>query len=194
MVVDAAPILRSHQVKTLGDRVRLLKGLVWEGDLAFMRRRPQPDTRAYREAVRGSLLDPWMREKGLLITQNCPARNDLCELKAVFNAVAMNTRYTGDVAGRDTFQSAYRTMQFGGGDCDDHAVLTAVFAMENGFATKFRITSNTGATWDHIYTVAGVPKHAPKRWIPLDTTLGLGRFNRNPPQRKHKDFLVGGVG
>jgi len=79
-------------------------------------------------------------------------------------------------------------------NCDDHAVLSSVLAMENGFATKFRITSNTGATWDHIYCVAGVPKHSPSKWVPLDTTLGPGRFNRNPPQKKHKDFLVGGVG
>lgn len=74
--------------------------------------------------------------------------------------------------------------------CDDHAVLAAVLAMENGFQTRFRITSNTGATWDHIYCMAGVPKHSPNRWIPLDTTLGPRRFAKSPPMAKYKDFDV----
>ena len=75
--------------------------------------------------------------------------------------------------------------------CDDHATVNAVLAMENGFQTKFRITSNTGPTWDHIYLMAGVPKHAPTRWIALDTTLGRGRFGKEPPRAKFKDFEVG---
>lgn len=76
-------------------------------------------------------------------------------------------------------------------NCDDHSILTAVLAMENGFQTRFRITSNTGATWDHIYTMAGVPKHAPRRWIALDTTMGPGKFAAQPPNRKLRDFTVG---
>ena len=187
-----SPVLRSHQVKSLGDRVKLRKGLVWKGDRAFNA----------RGTVTGSLQDPKMREIGLLVTQHCPPRNDMCELEAIYNFTTgnlgpdgrPNIRYTGDIAGRDTFQSAYRTMQYGGGDCDDHSVLNVVLAMVNGYASRFRITSNTGATWDHIYAMAGIPKHRPKRWIALDTTLGPGKFGREPPQAKHKDFLVGGVG
>lgn len=181
-------------MKTLGDRVALLKGLVWKGDLAFMSSPPKQGTAEWVEAVKGSLLDPEMRRIGLLVTEKCPPRKDLCELKAVFDFIVMNVRYTGDIAGRDTFSSAWRTLQYGGEDCDGHAVLGCVLAMENGFATKFRITSNTGATWDHIYAVAGVPKHQPTKWIPLDTTMGPGHFGQNPRQKKHKDFLVGGVG
>lgn len=75
--------------------------------------------------------------------------------------------------------------------CDDMAVLNSVLAMENGFQTKFRITSNTGATWDHIYCLAGIPKHAPTRWVALDTTLGSNRFGHEPPRAKLQDFEVG---
>lgn len=108
----------------------------------------------------------------------------------MFEFVARNVRYTGDIAHKDTFQSGLRTLQFGGGDCDDHSVLAAVLAMENGFSTKWRITSNTGRTWDHIYALAGMPKHSPHRWVPLDTTLGPGRFGREPPRAKKVDFDV----
>jgi len=78
--------------------------------------------------------------------------------------------------------------------CDDHAVLSAVLGMENGFRWKWRITSNTGATWDHIYGMAGIPKHRPARWVALDTTLAAGKpwpmryFGVEPPRAKFRDF------
>ena len=341
--------MRAHSVRSLDDRVRLLRRLVWFGDAALDPRRP-PE---------GGLRDPRMRRLGLLVTQQCPPRDDMCELKGVFDFTVTNVRYTGDIAFKDTFQSALRTLQFGGGDClpgdtllmvrdrglvplrhvepgweiwglerwsrvervwskgrlpvslvyfdtgatfratpdhhvyvaaghpsvlervagfevhesdhgplarihtadlkigdalpvprevpapivdvtwrsqfglsrhdfarvigvhpavdtvetfdlttedhrvylpeadvtvsqcDDHSVTNAVLAMENGFQTKFRITSNTGATWDHIYCMAAIPKHSPARWIALDTTLGRGKFAREPSNAKFKDFVVG---
>lgn len=76
--------------------------------------------------------------------------------------------------------------------CDDHSVLASTLAIENGFTPKFRITSNHGKTWDHIYAMIGVPKMSPRGWIALDTTLGAGRFNREPPRAKLRDFTVEG--
>jgi hypothetical protein len=162
--------LQAHQVRTLEDRVKLLQGLVWKKE--------------------GGLRDPEMRALGLAVTQHCPARDDMCELAAIFDFVVTHVRYTGDITTKDTFQSALRTFQFGGGDCDDHSVANAVLAMENGFPMKWRITSNTGATWDHIYAMAGVPKNSPRTWVALDTTLGKNRFNREPSFAKAKDFIV----
>lgn len=184
-------MLRAHNVNTLEDRVRLLRKMVWFGEQAFDKSSPPV----------GGLRDPQMRQLGLLVVQPCRARDDLCELAAIYDFVkrpapdgAPNVRYTGDIARKDTYQTALRTLQYRGGDCDDHAVLCAVLAMENGFEAKFRITSNYGDTWDHIFCMAGMPKHNtdPSRWIALDTTLpGEGKFNRQPPMAKFKDFLVG---
>jgi hypothetical protein len=175
-------MLRSHSVRTLDDRVVLLRKLVWFGEAAFNSRLPPI----------GGLRDPQMRQIGLAVTEVCNARDDMCELAAIYDFVKSNTRYTGDITFKDTFMSAYRTLQYGGEDCDGHAVLNAVLAMENGFQTRFRITSNTGASWDHIYCVAGVPKMDPRKWIILDTTLpGQNNFNRSPPYAKFKDFDVG---
>ncbi len=147
--------------------------------------------------------DPTVRKRALEITHNCEARDDKCEARAIFDWVAdpANVRYTGDMGAHvlvpggepeaiDTFQSARRTMEFRGGDCDDHAVLAASLANWNGFAAKFRITSNTGASWDHIYTMVGVPKLNPKKWIALDTTLGAGNFDVEPKRAKHVDFYA----
>lgn len=76
-------------------------------------------------------------------------------------------------------------------NCDDHSILVAALAMANGFTPEWRITSNTGATWDHIYPVVMVPKMRPARGIPLDTTLGPHKFGVHPPQRKYRQFNVG---
>lgn len=312
-------MLREHRVRTLDDRVDLIKRMVWDGDAAFRRGTPE-----------GGLHDARMRQIGLEVTKSCPARNDMCELDAIYQFVKRNIRYTGDITMKDTFQSAWRTLQYGGGDCfpegtltvtrtgvkpieqlavgdviddgegwveivktwvrgpksiwrlgldngkalrlsdnhkllvvpdfrdspsdlierrmrdirigdallrpvreggslratvqsiivekttvpsydvmttsgrvylpeadvitrncDDHAGLVAVLAMENGFTCKFRITSNTGATWDHIFCVVGVPKIAPRRWVPLDTTLPRGSVGTHPPMAKYKDFEIG---
>lgn len=313
-----APMLRAHQVTTLADRVVLLRKLVWFGANAFDPREPPV----------GSLQDPNMRQIGLEITQPCRGRDDMCELHAIYWFTKKNIRYTGDITNKDTFQSSWRTLQYGGGDCfpegtpfvsqsgllpveqvvvgnviddgtgwvkvlktwvrgpktiyrlglsndkmlrlsethkalrlpdddpedeqevrvhdlrvgdvllqprrevrtarvrirsieverlkvpsydimtesgrvylpaadviarqcDDHAGLNAVLAMVNGFETRFRITSNTGASWDHIYLQAGVPKTAPRRWVTLDTTLpGHDRFDVQPPFAKKEDFPV----
>lgn len=306
----AAPAtLRAHQVRTLEDRVNVIRGLVWGNG---------------PEGPAGSLRDPIMRQIGLAVTHTCPPRNDLCELKAIFDFIVKNVRYTGDIAGKDTFQKALRTLQYGGGDClpidtrvehsnglrvpifmleegdyirdgvgwtevrarwltgtkpilrvamddgselrcapqhrlvqpgrnralprrvraeklradaalmsaraakrivsvveepgvlcadlttstgsfwlpdadvqssncDDHFILGSTLAAENGFYSKARITSNTGATWDHIYLMAGVPKHNPRRWVALDTTLGAGKFGVEPGRAKFKDFTVVGM-
>jgi hypothetical protein len=164
--------LQSHSVGNgLDDRVALLRKLAW--------------------SAKGGLRDPAMRRIGLLATRHCPPRSDACELRSIFDFVVRNVRYTGDIAGKDTFSTPLRTLQYGGEDCDGHAVLAAVLAMENGFQTIFRITSNTGASWDHIFCMAGIPKHRPVELIALDTTLGPGRFGKEPRYVKKADFKVG---
>lgn len=180
MLYDAGPVLRAHNVSSLEDRVVLLRRLVWFGDHGMDPRMPPV----------GGIQDARMRQIGLAVTQGCRARNDACELDAIYEFVQRNVRYTGDITNKDTFQSAFRTLQYGGGDCDDHAVVNAVLAMENGFQTMFRITSNTGASWDHIYTLVGLPKVGPRRWVALDTTLPRGSVGREPGRAKKQDFPV----
>lgn len=73
-------------------------------------------------------------------------------------------------------------------NCDGHAVVNATLATMNGFHTRFRITSNTGESWDHIYALAGLPKNAPTKWIALDTTLPKPKLGREPHFAKYVDF------
>ncbi len=180
-----APTLRAHRVNSLEDRVALLRKLVLYGEQAFDKSAPPI----------GSIRDPQMLLIGRAATEVCKARDDRCELMAIYDFVKRNVRYTGDVVNKDTFMSAYRVLQYGGEDCDGHSVTTAVLSAVNGFTPKFRITSNYGTSWDHIYTIVGVPKLEPRTWIALDTTLPgetSARFGKEPPRAKYKDFDIVG--
>ncbi len=180
------------------ERVHLLQGLVAESV-------KDPDVRRLALAVTGygdrkfHVGDELVEVSGA----NCKARDDVCELKAIFDWTAdpRNIRYTGDIGAHaispggpvepiDLFATARRAIENRGEDCDGHSIVNASLGVLNGFPAKFRITSNTGDTWDHIYTMLGVPKLAPTRWFAIDSTLGQGKFNKQPRRAKEVDFAA----
>lgn len=151
-----------------------------------------------------SVQDPEMRKLALQITRGCPARDGDCEARAIYDWMKRNIRYTGDVGphklgrggpveGVDLFQTAARTVEFGGGDCDDHSILGCTLALHNGLACKYRVTSPTrraGEDFTHIYPMIGQPKNNPKKWIAIDTTLERGRYGTEAPFGKAIDFVA----
>lgn len=158
-------------------RVRLIQDKVWEG-----------------------VQDGRMRKLALQITRTCPERDGLCEAKAVYAYMKKHVRYTGDVApvamgaggpveAVDFFQSGARTLEFGGGDCDDHVIAYAVLAALNGVPVRLRVTAESlMGDHGHIYPVVGLPKLAPSKWTAADTTLPGNRFGVEVPYAKNLDF------
>lgn len=163
-----------------------------------------------QKLVEDSIKDGEMRKLALQITANCAARDDRCEAKAVYDAVKRRVRYTGDVApikhtdgsieGVDYFQTAKRTWEIQGGDCDDQAVLNATLLTLNGIPARFRITAprqkgrylNGDPGWAHIYTMAGLPKNnpSPSGWVALDTTIPGSFFAKEAPYGRSVDFIA----
>jgi len=155
-----------------------------------------------QDLVHKSVQDPKMRKLALAITSKCPERDGLCEAKAIYQAVKARVRYTGDIApikqgskgpveGIDLYQSAWRTWEFGGGDCDDQSILVATLLALNGIEPRLRVTAESkGADWGHIYPGALLPKNANNgKFITLDTTLpGNNRFGVEIPFAKNLDF------
>lgn len=169
-----------HKSMPIEERLRILQDLTWK-----------------------SVQDPRNRKLALNMTHDCPERDGKCEANAVYNAIKKNIRYTGDVAplkmgadgpieGVDLFQSAYRTWEFQGGDCDDHSVLAATALTLNGIPAKFRVTApHRTADFSHIYVLAGLPKMRPTKWIPIDTTLpGNDRFGYEVPYGRKADYAA----
>jgi transglutaminase-like putative cysteine protease len=154
-----------------------------------------------QDLVHQSVQDPRIRKLALQITSKCPERDGKCEAEAVYQAIKKRVRYTGDIGpiklgrngpveGIDLFQSAYRTWEFGGGDCDDHAILASALLAANGLEPQLRVTAESrGGDWGHIYALAGLPKEEPSKWVALDTTLpGNKRFGYEVPFAKKVDF------
>jgi transglutaminase-like putative cysteine protease len=153
-----------------------------------------------------SVKSPTMRKLALRVTKKCPARDTECESKAIFDWVRGNIRYTGDVAphklgrdgpveGVDLFQSAERTVEFGGGDCDDHSTLNCTLAILNGIPCRYVTTSPTSDKkkddYSHIFPAHGVPKTAPRKWVAADTTLTHGnRYGVIAPHGKALQFVA----
>ena len=162
---------------TIEQRLKILQDLTWQ-----------------------SVQDPRSRKLALEMTSNCPERDGECEARAIYKAIKGRVRYTGDVApvkqtsgeveGVDLYQSAYRTWEFKGGDCDDNAILAATALTLNGIQSKFRVTApRKNADFSHIYTLAGLPKLNPTKWVALDTTLpGNDKFGVEVPYGKARDF------
>jgi len=177
-------------------RVGILQDLVWKGV-------QNPQMRELALAITGNgTRDVAVGKRKFRVKgANCPARDGLCEAESVYSWTKNNIRYTGDVApvkmpsgeveGVDLFQAPWRTVEFGGEDCDGHTVVTTTLLALNGIPAKFRITAPTKQSdWAHIYGMAGLPKTQPKRWVALDTTLPGNMFGREAPSAKHMDFVA----
>lgn len=142
-----------------------------------------------------------MRKLALQITSRCPERDGLCEAKAIYQAVKGRVRYTGDIApiklgskgaveGIDLYQSAFRTWEFQGGDCDDHSILVSTLLALNGIEPRLRVTAaSRGEDWGHIYPGAILPKLSKGKFLALDTTLpGNNHFGTEVPYARNIDF------
>jgi LPXTG-motif cell wall-anchored protein len=153
-----------------------------------------------QKLVHKSVQDPEMRKLALQITANCPERDGTCEARAVYDYVKRNVRYTGDIApikfpsgeveGIDLYQSARRTLEFGGGDCDDQSILVATMLALNGITPRLRVMKEgKHEDFSHIFPLAGLPKTQPSDWIALDTTLpGNRSFGEQVPFADALDF------
>lgn len=170
-------MLQAHRVgETLKERLTILRQLLWSS--------------------KNGLQTPTTVSLARAVTRGCQGRDVMCELRAIYQFVVTNMRYTGDVSTVDTFSAPLRALQMGGGDCDEHMIVNAALAIANGFQCKARVTSNRGVTWDHIYCMAGLPKGRGEKWVALDTTLAkhqhdFGRFGHEPPRAKYQDFPLG---
>lgn len=153
-----------------------------------------------QKQIERSIQDPEMRALALRITKGCPERDGLCEAQAVYSFVKQNVRYTGDVApirwsdgkveGVDLFQSAKRTIEIGGEDCDGHAIVNSTLLALNGITPILRVVrTRSDKDWSHIFAGALLPKGTGSKFVSMDTTLpGNDHFGREPDYYKSLDF------
>lgn len=159
--------MKVGKVASLDGRIKILRDLTAEG-----------------------IRHPIIRSEAAWLVSDCPDRSDGCEIAKVFWYVKGNVRYTGDIAGIDTYQVPWRTLQLRAGDCDDASVLICAMLAAIGFQVGFRVISTTGQVWEHIYALIGVPKLAPTHVVPLDDTVPNSVPGWEPPHPKVvKDYF-----
>lgn len=150
--------------------------------------------RLIEEMVGKSVTNPAVREAAMEAVRHCPSRDRVCELRGVHDYVRRNVRYTGDLApvlqlnGKhepvDIYSAAHVTLKNGGGDCDDHTIVTRAMVAHLGIPMKSRAVKYQNRPWSHIY---GVAKLKDKE-IPLDTTLHRSKFGYEIPYSTALDW------
>jgi len=114
---------------------------------------------------------PEIRDIAGQVLRKRPPRKWEQSAKDLFQWTRTNVRYTLDPQNVELFQSAERSLQVGIGDCDDQAIMLGSLLQCVGIPVRLRVIGlKNEKQFQHIYVLAGVPPHNPKKWIPLDAS------------------------
>lgn len=122
--------------------------------------------------IRQGVKDFYVRQKAIdiLFEKGIRAKDYLGEMKALFEWVQRNVRYTKDPFRLEVLHSARRILELRAGDCDDMTILLGALLESIGHPTRLVIVGPTPLRPDlfsHIYLEA----YHKGRWIPLDATM-----------------------
>ena len=163
---NAAPMkTQIHEVKNINERVSYVIQMIKKG-------RDNPKVRQIAvQTLSRKCEDGWC----------VPEKDWPAEIRAIFDFVRQNIRYTRDTYGKDLFQHPLRTLHkdvvgggFGGGDCDDYTIVLGSMLQAVGYPVKARVIRTRDrkpGDWNHIYLLVGLPPGGPKKWIPLDASV-----------------------
>jgi len=96
--------------------------------------------------------------------------NYTLEVKAVYEFVKNNIRYTRDILDIETLQSAEVTLNYRSGDCDDHAILSGALLLSLGHPIQFVAVALKNQNWERFCHVF-VETRIGRTWVALDTTI-----------------------
>ncbi len=122
-----------------------------------------------------------------------PERDWWGEVQSVFGEIRRSIRYVRDIHKVDTFQAPNRTLEFGGGDCDDYTITLGSALQSIGFPVKVRIVqSKDSPDYNHVFLLVGMPPRDPEKWYSLDASVDKAP-GWHPPRSmlaKIKDYDV----
>lgn len=150
-----------------------------------------------QEQIAKSVKDPAAIKLARQMTRHCPDRDNTCVLRAIYDWKRANLRYTGDIAPHklekkdggkvepvDLFPTAARVAEFGGDDCDGHAIFGSAMGIINGITMHLRVTApqmSLRENYEHVYELGEVDG----KNVPIDSTLPGGDFfGVTPPHVK----------
>jgi len=101
---------------------------------------------------------------------NVPSRDWEAEVRAIFDWVRTNIRYTRDPESLELFRRPIRTVQLGLADCDDMSILISALLGTIGHKVMLRVIGVTSKEPEHIYPLVLLPPDDPTYYIALDAT------------------------
>ena len=154
--------------------------------------------RELAELTQRATVSSLVRNTALKIRNECASRDDMCELRAIFDTVKNGNpnvspfrngfAYVADPRFADYFASPVDTIAnclkgACGGDCDDHTSLVAALAGTLGFKAGLRAWGRDTRGYSHVYPVVAFPKRPPfERIIGMDTTVPYSKVGWEPPK------------
>lgn len=99
-----------------------------------------------------------------------PAKDRLGEVRALFEWVKQNVRYTRDIFRVELLHTARRMLELRAGDCDDMTILLGSMLLSTGHPVRLALVGfrrNKPHSYSHIY----LETHVRGKWIPLDATV-----------------------
>jgi hypothetical protein len=116
--------------------------------------------------------DFYVRQRAIdvLLERQVRPKDYLGEIKALFEWVQHNVRYTKDTFRVEVLHSARRMLELRAGDCDDMAILLGSMLEAIGHPVRLVVVGPDAvrpSLFTHIYIEANLRG----RWIPLDATM-----------------------
>jgi hypothetical protein len=106
----------------------------------------------------------------ILLERGIKPKDYLGEIKALFEWVQQNVRYTKDTFRVEVLHSAKRMLELRAGDCDDMAILLGAMLESIGHPVRLVLTGPDSLRQD-LFTHIYLEVFHKGRWIPLDATM-----------------------
>lgn len=151
-------------------------------------------------------VNPLVRRAALQITSDCDSRDDMCELKAIYQAVkngdprvaglGQGVRYVSDSLFADQFYGPAALLEecangACAGDCDDHCALICALCASIGFKVGARAYGpKNSKAYSHVYAVVFTPKREPAKAIGMDTTVPYANVGWQPPRGRVMTAII----
>lgn len=122
--------------------------------------------------IRAGAKDFHVRQKAIdiLLVKGVKAKDYLGEIKALFEWVQSNIRYTKDPFRLEVLHSPQRMLELRAGDCDDMSILLGAMLEAIGHPVRL-VLAGPDPLQPRLFTHVYLEAYLRGRWIPLDPTM-----------------------
>jgi hypothetical protein len=122
--------------------------------------------------IRAGAKDFYVRQRAIdiLLARQVRPKDYLGEIKALFEWVQRNVRYTKDPYRVEVLHTARRMLELRAGDCDDMAILLGAMLEAIGHPVRLVVTGPDPLR-PRLFTHVYLEVYLKGRWVPLDATM-----------------------